>query len=52
MILSRFQAPNVSSISEFTSNQLEAFERIGFSGELFKEVLAEYERQGMTKEDA
>ena len=39
-----------SNISTFTAAQLQDFERIGLSGELFKEVRQYYKKQGKSKE--
>ena len=39
-----------SNISTFTAAQLQDFERIGLSGELFREVRQYYKKQGKSKE--
>ena len=44
--LNLLDTSGISGISQFTVAQYDAFEKIGISGDLFREILIEYKRQG------
>lgn len=48
LLRSKYNLNDVSGIGIFSSDQLEFFHNIGLTGDLFKDVLNEYKKQGRT----